>query len=382
MKNKKEIESNSIVKEDNALQINIMEKAGIPKKEIINYALSSVADGRILRDYINEVKDGEISVEEAVKKVKKDYGMMKSGEKEGKFVAPSVNTSGKLTKEIIGEPDFHVFPKPARQEYIEVEPNVRLHVTDAGEGRPIVLIPGWPLSDEMYEYQYHVLVNNNFRVIGITLRGFGKSDKPFGEYNYDVHALDIKRILDKLDLKDVVLGGFSMGGAIAIRVAALDNDDQVSKLVLIGAAAPIWTQRKDFPYNLPKSAVDDLIKLNYQDRPKLLSDFAKIFSATETSLNQGIGSWLNGICLSASSHATAQCLVALRDTDLRNDLRKISIPTVIMHGKKDKICSFDLAKQMKIGIMDSHIVAFENSGHSLFLEETSKFNTELIRFAN
>ena len=144
MKNKKEIESNSIVKEDNALQINIMEKAGIPKKEIINYALSSVADGKILRDYINEVKDGEISVEEAVKKVKKDYGQMKSGEKEGKFVAPSVNTSGKLTKEIIGEPDFHVFPKLARQEYIEVEPNVRLHVTDACEGRPIVLIAGWP----------------------------------------------------------------------------------------------------------------------------------------------------------------------------------------------------------------------------------------------
>jgi pimeloyl-ACP methyl ester carboxylesterase len=263
-----------------------------------------------------------------------------------------------------------------------VEPNVRLHVTDAGEGRPIVLIPGWPLSDEMYEYQYNDLINKNFRVIGITLRGFGKSDKPYGAYNYDVHALDIKKILDKLAIKDAVLAGFSMGGAIAIRFAALDNDDQVSKLVLIGAAAPIWTQRKDFPYNLPKSAVDDLIKLNYQDRPKLLSDFAKIFSATETSLNEGIGSWLNGICLSASSHATAQCLVALRDTDLRNDLRKISIPTVIMHGKKDKICSFDLAKQMKIGIMDSHIVAFENSGHSLFLEETSKFNTELIRFAS
>jgi pimeloyl-ACP methyl ester carboxylesterase len=293
----------------------------------------------------------------------------------------SISTSGKLTKKIIGQPAFKVFPKPARQEYIEVEPNVRLHVTDAGEGRPIVLIPGWPLSDEMYEYQYNDLINKNFRVIGITLRGFGKSDKPYGAYNYDVHALDIKKILDKLAIKDAVLAGFSMGGAIAIRFAALDNDDQVSKLVLIGAAAPIWTQRKDFPYNLPKSAVDDLIKLNYQDRPKLLSDFAKIFSATETSLNEGIGNWLNGICLSASSHATAKCLVALRDTDLRNDLRKITIPTVIMHGKKDKICSFDLAKQLKIGILDSHIVAFENSGHSLFLEETPKFNAELIKFA-
>jgi len=272
-------------------------------------------------------------------------------------------------------------PGMARAEYIEVEPNVRLHITDAGEGRPVVLIPGWPLSDEMYEYQYNDLINKNFRVIGITLRGFGKSDKPYGAYNYDVHASDIKKVLSKLDIKDAVLGGFSMGGAIAIRFASADNGAHVSKLVLCGAAAPIWTQRNDFPYNLPKKAVDDLIELNYKDRPKLLSNFAKIFSATETSLNEGIGSWLNGICLSASSHATAQCLIALRDTDLRSDLAKITIPTLIMHGKKDKICSFDLAEQMKAGISNSHIVAFENSGHSLFLEETPKFNAELIKFA-
>ena len=281
----------------------------------------------------------------------------------------------------IGKLSDKIIVKPVGKEYIEVEPNVRLHVTDAGEGRPIVLIPGWPLSDEMYEYQYRDLINNNFRVIGITLRGFGKSDKPYGAYDYDVHASDIKKILIKLNIKDAVLGGFSMGGSIAIRYASVDDGAHISKLALFGAAAPIWTQRKDFPYNLPKSAVDDLIELNYQDRPQLLSNFAKIFSATETSFNEGIGSWLNGICLSASSYATAQCLIALRDTDLRSDLVKITIPTLIMHGKKDKICSFDLAEQMKAGISNSYIVAFENSGHSLFLEETHKFNTELITFA-
>jgi len=272
-------------------------------------------------------------------------------------------------------------PVIARAEYVEVEQNVRLHITDAGKGKPIVLIHGWPLSDEMFEYQYNDLINSNFRVIGITLRGFGKSDKPFGDYNYDVHASDIKKILGKLDIKDAVLGGFSMGGSIAIRYASEDNGARISKLALFGAAAPIWTQRDDFPYNLPKSAVDDLIELNNQDRPKLLSNFAKIFSASETALNEGIGSWLNGICLSASSYATAQCLIALRDTDLRSDLKKIKIPTVILHGRKDKICSFDLAEQMKAGISNSRIIAFENSGHSMFLEETKKFNTELIKFA-
>jgi len=269
----------------------------------------------------------------------------------------------------------------SRSEYFRVEPNINLHVTDGGEGRPIVLIHGWPLNDEMFEYQYNELINNKFRVIGITLRGFGKSDKPFGKYDYDVHALDIKRVLDILEINDAVLLGFSMGGAIAIRYISKYNGAHVSKLVLCGAAAPIWTQRNDFKFNLPKSAVDELIDLNNKDRPQLLANFAKIFSATETSLSKGIADWLYGINISASSYATSQCLIALRDTDLRPDIEKIKIPTLIMHGKKDKICSFDLAEQMKQGISNSSLIAFEKSGHSMFLEETDKFNSELIKFA-
>jgi pimeloyl-ACP methyl ester carboxylesterase len=269
----------------------------------------------------------------------------------------------------------------SRAECIEVEPNVSLHITDAGEGRPIVLIHGWPLSDEMFEYQYHALVKNNFRAIGIGLRGFGRSDKPYGVYDYDMHAADIKNVLGKLDIEDAVLVGFSMGGAIAIRYVAAYNSARVAKLVLCGAAAPVWTQREDFKYNLPVSAVDELIALSYTDRPKLLSNFGKIFPAGEGALNEGISSWLYGINLSASAYATSQCLIALRDTDLRPDMAKIEIPTLIMHGKKDKICSFDLALQMKAGIANSQIIEFENSGHSMFLEETEKFNAELMKFA-
>jgi len=169
----------------------------------------------------------------------------------------------------------------ARAEYIEVEKNVHLHITDAGEGRPIVLIPGWPLSDEMYEYQYNDLMNKHFRVIGITLRGFGRSSKPYGEYDYDydTHSRDIKSVLDQLDIKNAVLCGFSMGGAIVIRYIVKYNSAHVSKLILAGAAAPSWTQRENFPYNLTAASVDELITLNFKDRPKLLSDFAKIFSA-------------------------------------------------------------------------------------------------------
>ena len=118
-----------------------------------------------------------------------------------------------------------------------------------------------------------------------------------------------------------------------------------------------------------------------EDRPKLLSNFAKIFSATPSSLNEGMANWLNGMGLMASSYAMAQSLVALRDSDLRDDLEKITVPTIIMHGKKDKICSFDLAEQMHTGIKNSKLVAFEKSGHSLFLEETKKFNDLLVEFS-
>lgn len=269
----------------------------------------------------------------------------------------------------------------ARAEYVEVEPNVRLHVTDVGVGKVFVLIPGWPLSDEMYEYQYNDMINAGFRVIGITLRGFGKSDKPYGSYIYDKHALDIKRVLDKLDITNATLCGFSMGGAIAVRYVSLYGSARVVKLVLAGAATPSWTQWEDFPYNITKSEVDDLIALNNLDRPKLLSNFAKIFSATETSLSEGIGNWLTNINLSASSYATSKCLEALRDTDLRHDLLKIDISTLILHGRKDKICSFDLAEQTQNLIPKAQLVPFEKSGHSLFLEETKKFNAELIKFA-
>lgn len=275
--------------------------------------------------------------------------------------------------------------KPAsfgREEYIEVEKNVKLHVTDLGEGQPIVLIHGWPLSDAMYEYQYAYLVQKGYRVIGITLRGFGLSDKPGGNYNYDVFADDIKVVLDKLKIENATIGGFSMGGATVIHYVAKYNAAHVSKLALFGAAAPIWTKRADFNYGLwTKEDVDGLIKLNNTNRPQLFANFGTIFPANETSVSAGHGAWLGTIQAQASPYAMAQGLKTLKDSDLREDLKKITIPTLILHGKLDKICSYDLAEQMHKGIKNSTLVPFEKSGHALFVEELEKFNTELEKFA-
>lgn len=267
-----------------------------------------------------------------------------------------------------------------RKEFIKVAPNVRLHVTDIGEGIPLVLVHGWPLSDAMYEYQYQYFFERGVRVVGITLRGFGESSKPYSQYSYDVFAADIKAVLEKLKITNAVLGGFSMGGAISIYFASLYKNEHISKLALFGAAAPIWTQRPDFPFNLTDEAAQDLIDLSRTNRPKLYEDFAGIFSANDTSVSPAMGSWLATINWEASPLAATQSLIALKDTDLRLQLSEINIPTVIFHGRHDKICDFQLAEQMHQGISGSKLIPFDYSGHALFIEEQEKFNRELEKF--
>lgn len=269
-----------------------------------------------------------------------------------------------------------------RAEYIEVEKGVKLHVTDVGEGKPIVLIHGWPLSDAMYEYQYQYLSRKGFRVIGITLRGFGQSDKPYGKYDFDVFSDDIKVVLETLKIKDATLGGFSMGGAVVTHYVTKYNAAHVSKLALFGAAAPSWIQREGFPFGLTKADADGVIKATMTSREDLIASFGAGFPAKEGNISKNVEKWLENINLQAWPYAVTESITALRDLDLRPELSKIKIPTVIFHGTQDKLCDFALAGELQKGIKNSYIVKFENSGHALFVEEAEKFNTELEKFAN
>ena len=271
--------------------------------------------------------------------------------------------------------------KPTCLEYIGVAPGIRLHVRDWGQGRAIVLIPGWPLSNDMYDYQMTELAKKGFRAISISMRGFGKSAKPWGPYNYDVYADDLKAVLDHLAVNDVTLGGHSMGGAIAIHYMARHKGSRVSKLALFGAAAPVWTKREDYPHGLMKSEADALMEAVDIDRPKLLADFGKIFGLTETSINPGLAAWFHAMGMQASPYAMAQSVAALRDTDLRSELATIAVPTAIFHAAGDRVCPFVFAEEMARGIKNSKIIRFEKSGHALFLEEKEKFNSELMAFA-
>jgi non-heme chloroperoxidase len=276
-----------------------------------------------------------------------------------KIMETAIAITGKLQTELQSETFLPGPPRPARSKYIEVAPNVRLHVTDAGEGRAIVLLHGWPLSDEMYEYQYDELAANDFRVIGITLRGFGKSDKPLGHHHYHTHVQDIEKVLEELQITDCLLGGFALGGEIAVRFAAKDQDTHVAQLALFGAGAPSLKPDEIDLFNFPAIEVDAQIALCYRDRPELLLNIGKIVAANTSSFSPGISNWLNSIGINSSAYAMEQCLFTLRDADLTNDFSRIKIPTLIMHSR----------------------MPVELSAHSNFLEESRKFNAELIQFA-
>ncbi|MBD0259352.1 MAG: alpha/beta hydrolase, partial [Cytophagales bacterium] len=245
----------------------------------------------------------------------------------------------------------------------------------------VVLIHGWPLSNAMYEYQYQELAEAGFRAIGISMRGFGKSDKPYGRYTYDVFADDIRAVLDQLEIEEATLGGFSMGGAIATHYVARHQSARVNKLALFAAASPRWTSSSDYPYGLfTEGEVSEMIGLSKTNRAALYQTFGSLFPASPTSLPAGLDAWLGGINWEASPYAATQCLIALRDEDLRAELAEINVPVAIFHGVHDKIVPFATGQQALQGIPNAYLVPFEHSGHGLFVEEREKFNRELIRF--
>lgn len=264
--------------------------------------------------------------------------------------------------------------------YIGVEPGVNIYVEDVNRfsRKTILFVHGWPANHKLFEYQFNILPAMGYRCIGIDLRGFGKSDKPFEGYSYDRLADDIRYIVEALGLKSFTLAGHSVGGAIVTRYMSRHNGYGVSKLALFATAAPSFVEKPNFPYGLKIDAVNAIIRDVYYDRPKMLSEFTEIFFHQK--LSQPFSDWFFQLGLEAAGYATAAVAIALRDESLFYDIGKIRVPTIIMHGVHDQVCLPPLASALQQAIRGSKLVWFENSGHGLFWEEQDKFNRVLVEF--
>jgi non-heme chloroperoxidase len=257
---------------------------------------------------------------------------------------------------------------------------VNIYVEDINRksSKTILFVHGWPANHKLFEYQFNVLPAMGYRCIGIDLRGFGKSDKPWEGYSYNRLADDIRQIVKALRLPHFTLAGHSVGGAIAIRYMGRHNGYGVSKLALFGAAAPSFIKRQGFPFGLEKTDVNALLGQIYNDRPKMLADFSNMFFYQ--SLTKPFSDWFFQLGLEAAGHSTAGLLSSLRDETLFADIKRIQIPTLILHGQRDQICLPPLASVLHQGIKNSKLVWFEHSGHGLFWEEQKKFTHELANF--
>jgi non-heme chloroperoxidase len=264
--------------------------------------------------------------------------------------------------------------------YVNVEPDVNIYVEDLNPSgdKTILFIHGWPGDHNLFEYQFNELPKLGYRCIGIDCRGFGLSDKPWSGYNYNRLADDVRAVINTLNLHNIILGGHSTGGAIAIRYMARHSGYEVSKLALFAAAAPSLIQRPNFPYGLQTQAVTDIIKGTYTDRPSMLMGFGKMVFYNKVSA--GISDWIFQLGLRAASWSTAAVANAWLNEVLFDDLKTINVPTMILHGLNDQVCLYPLAIAQKNGIRNAKLVPFESCGHFLFYDQLEKFNKELVQF--
>jgi non-heme chloroperoxidase len=265
---------------------------------------------------------------------------------------------------------------------IMVEPGVQVYVEDLNPqgARTILFLHGWPLNGNAYEYQLEHLPKMGFRCLVMDTRGFGRSDRPWGGYDYNRLADDVRVVIDTFGLENVTLAGHSMGGAIAIRYMARHGGHGVGKLALFGAAAPSFVRRPDFPYGQTRDEVNTLLEMGYNNRPSLLRTFGSLFFYQY--VRSALEDWFYDLGLEAAGWATMQCLVTLRDSTLFGDMNRIRVPTLILHGVHDRVCPIELGQTQHQGIRTSVLVPFEESGHGLFYEQREKFNSEFAGFAS
>ncbi|MEX5721591.1 alpha/beta fold hydrolase [Geodermatophilus maliterrae] len=266
---------------------------------------------------------------------------------------------------------------------------VELYFEDHGTGRPVVLIHGWPLSGRSWEAQVGPLVEAGHRVVTYDRRGFGASSQPWSGYDYDTFAADLDALLTSLDLTDVALVGFSMGGGEVVRYLSRHGTARVSRAVLAAAVPPYLYKSADNP----DGGLDDATIEGFQqgvrsDRPAFLDGFTRdFFTPGGSGLLRGAAvseqqrQYALRIAEGASPKGTLDCITAFGRTDFRADVAAVTVPTLVIHGDSDAIVPFEVSgKRAHEAIAGSELVVVEGGPHGVNASHPEEFNRALISF--
>ncbi|TCK24651.1 alpha/beta fold hydrolase [Pseudonocardia endophytica] len=260
---------------------------------------------------------------------------------------------------------------------------IQLHYEDHGTGRPVVLIHGWPLSERSWEKQVPALVDAGYRVITYDRRGFGESSQPWVGYDYDTLAEDLNALLTSLDLTDVTLVGFSMGGGEVVRYLNRHGSGRVAQAVL-AAAVPPYLYKSD---DNPDGGLDDDAIRQFEDgvrgdRIAFLDEFTTTFFSSDRLLvSEPTRLYHRSMAEFASPKATLDCIAAFGRTDFRADLSTIDVPTLVIHGNADATVPFEVSgKRSHEIIANSRLELIEGGPHGLNTTHAEQFNNALLDF--
>lgn len=261
---------------------------------------------------------------------------------------------------------------------------VELFYEDVGNGAPVVLIHGWPVSQQMWEYQTLALASKGYRVISYDRRGFGQSSKPWDGYDYDTLADDLKGLLDGLDIFNATLVGFSMGGGEVARYMGRHRGERVARVAFVSSVTPYLLKTGDNPEGVDKGTFDDMIDGLMKDRPAFLETFGKGFFGV-TVLNHAVSTavldWTQSLALPASLKGTLDCVRSFSATDFRNDLASISVPALVIHGKDDKTVPLEASGERTAKLLSrATYKAYDNAPHGLFVTHREELNKDLLEF--
>jgi non-heme chloroperoxidase len=261
---------------------------------------------------------------------------------------------------------------------------IRIHYEDVGDGQPVVLVHGFPLSGRSWEKQTAALLEAGYRVITYDRRGFGDSSQPSIGYDYDTFAADLDRLMSELDLRDTILVGFSMGTGEVTRYLGTYGSERVNKAVLLGVIPPFLLKTEDNPEGVDGSVFDGIIEAIKADRLAYLTAFYADFYNLDDYLGKRISdevvrdSW--NVAAGAGAVGTVSCPPTWI-TDFRRDLPKIDVPTLVVHGDADRILPIDAtARRLPALIADCRLVEIEGAPHGMLWTHAADVNEQLLKF--
>ena len=262
--------------------------------------------------------------------------------------------------------------------------NIELYYEDHGTGQPIVLIHGYPLDGHSWEKQSAALLKAGYRVITYDRRGFGRSSQPTTGYNYDTFAADLNVILETLDLRNAVLVGFSMGTGEVGRYLGTYGSGRISKAAFLASLEPFLLKTDDNPDGVPQEVFDDILAAVTTDRYAYFNDFYKNFYNTDQTLGTRLSeealrnSW--NVAAGASCYASSAA-VPTWTTDFREDVAKIDVPSLILHGTADNILPIDATGRLFYKALPSaEYVEIEGAPHGLLWTHAEEVNQALLGF--